>query len=154
MGVWYLCIQTLLFLFFFFFPFLLLSCFYSSVYSWEISRSLITEGCMILTQAHDLWMVNEMHHRSSFRHHLSQCILTSTVPHHMASVKLAPCSSSVKDQHEWVWAVQQSQITTGATSEMKQGTEGLRYSFTKLFLLSFLLQRESAMGEIKEPALD
>lgn len=152
-----MCTETSVsfFFHFFFFSFLLLSCFYSSVYSWEISRSLITEGCMILTQAHYLWMINEeMYHRSSFRRHLSQRILASTVPHRMASVKLAPCSSSAKDQHEWVWAVQQSQIATGATSEMKPGTESLRYSFTKLFLLSFLLQRESAMGEIKEPALE
>ena len=143
------------FLLFFSFSFLLCSCFHSSVYSWEIRRSLITEGCMILTQAHYPLMVSEeMYHRSSFRRLLGQCILAGTAPHHMASVKLALCSSSVKVQHEWVWAVWQSQNTTRATLETKLGTENLRYSFTKLLFLSFLLQRESAAGEIKKPALE
>lgn len=98
---------------------------FAHVYSWEKSRSLIA-GCMILTQAHSLLMVTEeMYHRSSFRHLLSRCLLTGA-PHHMASVKLVLCYSSVRDGLEWVWAVWQSQITTRATSEMKLGTESLQ----------------------------
>lgn len=37
----------------------------------------------------------------------------------MATVKLALCSSSVKHQHGWVWAVQKSQIATRDTSELQ-----------------------------------
>lgn len=44
-----------------FFPFFLFSLpiFYSSVYKWEMSRSLITQGCMVLIQMHYLLILSK-----------------------------------------------------------------------------------------------